>query len=158
MRPNERHTRGRVLHVFKDVVKDPRQVYLGSTKDIQSRTDFFRTVGLGYDELTVDQDHDPDRATIDALADRDLDRYGTVIFEHSLFPRSIQYLKNNHSRLNVLFRGHNAEFYHRLHYALGAVKYASLGEALKWLKASLTKYREDSLCARHADYVLSITA
>ena len=157
MRPGE-HTRGRILHVFKDLVKDPRQVYLGSTKDIKSRTDFFENCGLVYDELTVNQDHDPDRATLDALADRALDHYATVIFEHSLFPRSIQYLKKNNARLNVLFRGHNAEFYHRLHYALGAVKYTSLGEALKWLKESLTKYREDSLCARHADYVLSISA
>ena len=158
MRPGEPHSGGRIFHVFKDIVKDPRQVYLGSTKDIKSRMDFFQTFGLSYDELTVDQDNDPDRATLDALADRALGRYATVIFEHSLFPRSIQYLKNSHPRLNVLFRGHNAEFYHRLHYALGAVKYTSLGEAIKWLKASLTKYREDSLCAHHADLVLSINA
>ncbi len=158
MRAGEPHTGGRVLHIFKDLVKDPRQVYLGSTKDISSRTDFFKTFVLGYDELTVDLENDPDRATLESLADRDLTPYDTVVFEHSLFPRSIQYLQNTHPRLNVLFRGHNAEFYHRLHYALAAVKYVSLGEAIKWLKASLTKYREDSLCARHADYVLSITA
>lgn len=151
------HTAGRVLHVFKDIVQDPRQVYLGSTKDIRSRTAFLTASHIEYDKLAVNQDHDPDTTARNAMAGMAVDQYTTIIFEHSIFPRSIQYLKSNHPGLNVLFRGHNAEFYHRLHYAWGAMKYASPAEAFRWLKASLRKYREDSLCARYANYVLSIT-
>ncbi len=152
------HSTGRVLHVFKDIVQDPRQVYLGSTKDIRARADFLTATGIEYDELAVNQDHDPDTAVLAKLADLPVDKYTTIIFEHSIFPKSIQYLNANHPQLNILFRGHNAECYHRLHYALGAMKYGSLNEAFKWVKASLTKYSEDARCARHADHVLSITA
>lgn len=152
------HSAGRVLHVFKDIVKDPRQVYLGSTKDIQSRTDFFEASRIAYDEMAVNQDKNPDTIVLRSLADMTVDKYASIVFEHSIFPRSIQYLNMNYPRLNVLFRGHNAEFYHRLHYALGAIKYGALGESFNWVKASLGKYREDSLCARYANYVLSITA
>ena len=152
------HSAGRVLHVFKDIVKDPRQVYLGSTKDIRARSDFLTAACIAYDELAINQDHDPDSAVLRAFADLAVDQYATVIFEHSIFPKSIQYLNANYPQLNILFRGHNAECYHRLHYALGALKYDSLMEALKWVNASLRKYNEDARCARYADHVLSITA
>ena len=152
------HSAGRVLHVFKDIVKDPQQVYLGSTKDIRGRTEFLTTAGIEYDELAINQDNAPDAAVLAAFTDMPIDKYETVIFEHSIFPKSIQYLNANCPQLNILFRGHNAECYHRLHYALGAIKYGSLRDSLKWFKESLKKYREDARCARFADYVLSITA
>ena len=47
--------------------------------------------------------------------------------------------------------------YHRLHYALGSLRYASIFKAVDWLAESIKKYREDKLCSHHADLVLSIT-
>ena len=148
----------RVLHIFKDIIQDPKQLYLGSTKDIRNRTEFFKAFDIAFDELPFDPNKDPDNDILSILSKTSLDDYSAILCEHTLFPKTIRFLKKNHPQIKILVRGHNAEFYHRLHYALGALKYASISKALHWFKESVKKYRDDRTCARHADFILSITA
>ena len=150
-------SRPRVLHVFKDVILDPKHFYLGSTKDIRCRTAFFDAARIDYQELSMDQNDEPDRFTLEALRHMALDPFRAILFEHTIFPKSAAYIKTTHPHLRILVRSHNAEFYHRLHYALGALKYSSVMISLRWLAHSIQKYREDKLCARYADYILSIS-
>jgi glycosyltransferase involved in cell wall biosynthesis len=146
----------RVLHVFKDIVRDPRHYYLGSTKDIRARTEYFKTCRIAYDEYAVDQNDHPDARALEFLKQTTLERYTAVVFEHSLFPKSIIYLKTVYPQLRIAVRGHNAELYHGLHQMLGCLKYASLKAAFGFVGESLKKYRADKMCAAHADIILSI--
>lgn len=159
---SEVNSAAHVLHVIPESATRPHQVYLGSTKDVRCRTEFFHERGISYEELVPKKRRDEN--LIQELKRLDLSRYSAVIFEMPLYPRSLRYLKANFPNMRLMVRSINAEFYHRLHQSAATAlnrgdltKPEAIKKTIFYLRYSLTRLRLDLRCARHADYILSIT-
>lgn len=149
----------RVLHIVPDSVLNPRKLHLGSTKDIQCRTEYFRTRDIFFDELVVE--NRSDSFLLAKLKQYDLSSFSAVLFEYTLYPKSLKYIRQVNPELLLVVRAHQAEFIHWLHYAAAAAKYCHSWECFKSIMGSLcrslSRLRTDYFSARYADYVLSIT-
>ncbi len=83
----------RILHVIPDTAVDPDEKYLGSTKDIRGRTEYFAARGIECDELVVPARSD--KFLLAQLRERDLDIYQAVLVEIPLYPASLGFLRRN---------------------------------------------------------------
>ena len=109
----------RVLHIVPDSVDKPRHLFLGSTKDIRGRTEYFKVRGIPFDEILTEGRSDV--LVLEKLQNLDLSQYTTALFEYPTYPASLRFLRQHFPQLQLLTRSLNAEFCHRLHYALAGV-------------------------------------
>jgi glycosyltransferase involved in cell wall biosynthesis len=162
MPSNRRHPC--VLHIVPESVENPQHLYLGTTKDIRGRTEYFQTRDIPFDELVVKKQKRNDRDLVRQLSKMSLDRYTAAIFEMPRYPASLRFLRLNFPHIRLITRSVNAEFYHRLHQC-GATALNPVGmptakvanKSFLYLRSSLTRLRLDYLCAKWSHYVLSIT-
>lgn len=151
----------RVLHIVPDSVADPKHFYLGSTKDIRGRTEYFESREILFDEMLAKDRSDT--LLVDQLKGLNLDRYTSVLFEYPIYPASLRLLSEGFPHLRLLTRSHNAEFYHRLHTMLAHIQnmkhfhHSDPGIIVRTAFRSLFRLRQDYLCARRSDYLLCIT-
>lgn len=146
MKPN-------VLHVFKKDYKLPRHLYLGATKDIRGRTEYFQTRGIDYVEL-LPEFKDQYYNVIKSLPESDMHRYSAVIFETTFSPLAVRLIKKKFPHITVMVRSHNAELLHRLDWA--RTQGISIG-TLRSLKNGLKNSLCDYYSGKWADYVISIS-
>ena len=150
----------KVLHVIPDSVIDPQMLYLGSTKDIRTRTEYFRQRNVRYDELVADKRSDA--LLLEKIQKMDLRNYQFIVFEYPIYPKSMAYLRKKYPQLVLIARSHNAELYHRIHYFLAFVRsrQVSLMESIwqnrVWLKIAVQSFLTDFLSAWYSHYVLAI--
>ena len=150
----------KVLHVIPDSVIDPQMLYLGSTKDIRTRTEYFRQRNVRYDELVADKRSDA--LLLEKIQKMDLRDYQFIVFEYPIYPKSMAYLRKKYPQLVLIARSHNAELYHRIHYFLAFVRsrqvslVQSIWENRVWLKIALQSFLTDFMSAWYAHYVLAI--
>lgn len=148
-----------VLHVIPDSVVDPRHFYLGSTKDIAGRTEYFQYRGIKYDRIIVRSRSDA--FLLEALKSHNLAAYTSAIIEYPVFPRSLSYIRENAPHIRLFTRSHNAELYHRLHWALArslnARSLVDLRAIFVDIGLSLARLRLDYVCGKRSDAVLSIS-
>lgn len=164
--PNE----NRILHIVPDSACTEEGQWLGSTKDIRSRTEYFRARNIRFDELQAPQRSDEQLLT--KLERLDFARYSAVLFEYPLYPQCMRYLRRHAAHLCLLVRSHNAEFYHWLHHAVADSRlqagngrlatFRRLGrlahrDGVGKIRYALRRLHLDYTCARLAHYVLSIT-
>ncbi|MDD5146068.1 MAG: glycosyltransferase [Candidatus Pacebacteria bacterium] len=148
----------RILHVFKDSIIERKHSFVGSTKDVRSRTEYFREKGIDVTELVIEKNRKGrDLTALDYLKKSDLCSYDAVLFEYLEYPRSLKYLKNKYPRLKLLVRSHNAEILHSLHYFLASVKYFRFRFAWRFLKKLIKTVGLDYLCAKYSTAVLTIS-
>lgn len=145
----------RILHVLPDTAADPKQRFLGSTKDLRGRTEYFRERGMEVEELVVPRRKDS--ALLPMLKARDLSGFDAVFLELPIYPASMGYLRKAHPRLKLLVRPINAEFYHHLHYIVSGLKHGYWKRTARYALFAFHRLYQDYACARRADYVLSIT-
>lgn len=144
----------RILHVFFSSVIKPQHKFLGTTKDIRGRTQYFESRGIEYQELILKVREE--KYFLDGLKQIDLGNFDVVLTEGTYFPRSVQAIKAANPRLQVLMRGINAEMYHWLHSAEAALRFDTWKRVLFDLKGAVDFGSRDILCARKADYILAI--
>ena len=150
----------KVLHVLGDKSWKPEYRFLGSTKDIVGRRDYFADRGIEFVELQVKGRHDYN--CLEMLQQLDLSDFDAVLMEHPRYPKSMAYLKKTYPRLLRMIRGHNAELIHQLHTAWAYWNSGLSGPKWRWkrtrmtLKNVLDRFGYDVSCARLADYVLAI--
>lgn len=145
----------KVLHVVPDSVANPRHLFLGNTKDIRSRTEYFKVRDIPFDEILAERRFDA--LVLRKLQGLDLGQYATAFFEYPIYPASLRFLRQHFPQMQLLTRSHHADFYHWLHYALARVLLHDTKKALEALGDSLIRLRLDHLCARRSDHILSIT-
>ncbi len=144
-------TRVRVLHVIPDSARDPRYFYLGSTKDIRCRTEYFADRGIPCDEIVAVRRSDAN--VIEQLEGRDLSRYTDVVFELAFFPRAMAVLERQAPHVTRILRPGNAQLLHQLDAMRVRKDYL---HPYPW-KIVLERTLNDVRSARHSDLILSIT-
>ena len=151
----------KVLHVLGDKSWKPQFKFLGSTKDIVGRRDYFAWRGIHCVEMQVKGRHD--HICLEMLQAMDLTDVDAVVMEHPRYPKAMNWLKDAHPRIRLMIRGHNAEAIHQLHTAYAFLNSGLSGFKWRFKRARMTlknlwdRLRFDLACAHLADYVLSIS-
>lgn len=146
----------KVLHILPDTAGDPRQKYLGSTKDLRGRSEYFRARGMEVEELVVPKRKD--RVLSAILKAKDLSSFHAVFIELPIYPGTISWLRKRHPSMKVLVRSINAEFFHQWHYVASGLKHGYYKRALRYALFSWHRLYQDWACARAAHRLLSISA
>ena len=154
----------KVLHVLGDKSWRPQFKYLGSTKDIVGRRDYFASRGIQCVEMQVKGRHD--HICLEMLQQMDLAGelagIDAVVMEHPRYPRAMRWLGENHPRIRLMIRGHNAEAIHQLHTAYAFMASGLSGFRWRWKRARVAlnnlwdRFRFDLVCGHRADYILAI--
>jgi hypothetical protein len=151
----------RVVHVVGSNTWKPQFAFLGSTKDIVGRRDYFAARGIECRELVAQ--HRSDDLCLKMLREMDLSDVDAVMFEHPRYPKSLAYLKREHPAVRRVIRGHNAELLHQLQTAaaylrcgLGTPRWRR-GQALHALQSAWQRFRFDWASARLSNAVLAIS-
>jgi glycosyltransferase involved in cell wall biosynthesis len=145
----------RVLHAFASSVLDPRHKFLGTTKDVRGRTQYFEARGIERRELVIAARKE--RCFLRALDGVDLADLDAVIVEGTYFPGAISSIKDACPGLRVFARGVNAELLHWLHSARAALRHDSWKRLLFDLEGALVFGLKDLRCAVAADAILPIS-
>ena len=162
--PRQRPVR-KVLHILGDKSWKPQFKYLGSTKDIVGRRDYFAARGIDCVEMQVKGRHDS--ICLDMLQamhrSGELSSVDAVVMEHPRYPRAMGWLREEHPRIRLMIRGHNAEAIHQVHTAYAFLTSGLSGWKWRFKRARMTlknlwdRLRFDFSSAHMADYVLSIS-
>ena len=146
----------KLLHIVPDSITDKRHYFLGSTKDVEGRRDYFRSRGIEYDELAPKSRSD--ERLLELLQKTDLYQYEAVIFEYPIYPKTLKYLKKHHRDIKLITRSHNAELFHKFHYALASFfKLKDLKRTWRHLKEVRDRAFQDFICALRSHSVLTIS-
>lgn len=152
----------RVLHIMPDSARDPSQLYLGSTKDIRCRTEYFQARGIPFDEISVKDRSDT--YLLSKLKSLDMSQYNLAILEIPFYPKSLRYLHRQCRNMQIWVRPATAEFYHQTHMLLARGQQLSIADMLPGVRRCLgdirrmfVRLRLDYISARRSDHVLSIS-
>src|SRR3989344_4908544 len=143
-----------ILHVVPSLINDPRHLFLGVTKDIRGRTEYFQNRKIKYRELVVL--NKSDNYLLNKLQNLNLKRCSAVILEYPLYPKSLIFLKKNYPHLKLITRAHNAGFFQWLHYSLARLIHMKDCWFYKDLIESIKRLRLDFLSARNSDFLIPI--
>lgn len=144
----------RILHVLFGSALRPEQKFLGTTKDIRGRTQYFHERGIEYEELVLDVRKE--KYFRRRALEMGVDRFDVVLVEGTYFPVTMALLKKRYPQVRFLARGINAEFLHWLHSGVAAVQFDTWRRAFADLKGACSYGWKDFRCARTADAILPI--
>ncbi len=154
-------SRSKILHVVPDSLLVSRHAYLGSTKDIRGRTDYFKVRGLNYEELYVEKRSDP--YLLSVLKGKDLSAYQSIFYELPLYPKSMAYVRQNYPNVRQIARSIAATFYHELQFFWIEQVYSkrpfsprAYGHHLERLQYAVRRLKLDYACGRQVDFILPI--
>jgi hypothetical protein len=149
----------KILHAVPDSVSIQSKIYLGSTKDIRGRTEYFKARHVSFDELLVKDRSDS--YLLEMAKQMDLSQYRAIIFELALYPETMKYIRKYFPGIKIITRSINADFYHWLHYFWASRKYSvtpkkKIKGNLQYLRIAFDRLKLDLICSRLSDYMLSI--
>ncbi|SNR66657.1 Glycosyl transferases group 1 [Humidesulfovibrio mexicanus] len=149
-----------IIHIVPDSVSNAGKAYVGSTKDVACRTEFFASRGIKVSEYLCRRWADAD--ALEHLKGADLSRCKYVVFEYETFVESLAYLKEEHPHIRRVVRAHNANLPHFVDYyrgmgrilrdkpnSMAPERFPGCGEALR-------RYQLDVRCTQLADVMLPI--
>jgi hypothetical protein len=151
---------GYILHVVPDSINNTRTIFIGSTKDVWGRAEYFAARGHHVRQF-VSAGRSDDEA-VAMLREADLRDCRAVLFEYEVYVRSLDFLKRNHPEIRRLVRAHNANLPHLVDQFRGRLRMlqerrgADFTEATKAIHRALMRFRLDSQCAGLADTILPI--
>jgi hypothetical protein len=108
----------KILHLVPMKGLNGSRHYLGSTKDIASRVQYFLDRGISFEVVGLDKH--PDRS-VEALRQVPLKEFSHVLIEKSNFRSVLKYLRRQGPHLMIWYRGHNAEIPHRIDHFLSSL-------------------------------------
>lgn len=151
----------RVVHVVSSNFLDPQFKYLGSTKDILGRYEYFAARGIECEQIVLRSRSD--ELCGQALSKFDFSRFTALFIEHPRYPKTLTEVRRRWPKLRILIRGHNAEFIHHWH-AAAAYWTSGFGsggwrakKAGQSAKTAFQRFRDDRRCAAAADAVMAIS-
>jgi glycosyltransferase involved in cell wall biosynthesis len=145
----------RVLHVFFRSVLEPRERFLGTTKDVRGHSQYLRDRQIEREELIIEAREE--RCLRAGLVGIDLARLDALLIEGTYYPSAVRSLKRQHPNLRILMRGINAELFHWMHSAYAALFHDTPRRVLFDLYSAARFGLKDLLCAWRADAVLPIS-
>ena len=150
-----------LLHVLPDSINNKKKLYLGSTKDVRSRTQYFWSRNIPVVEYITTGRSDSE--TLEMLMQRDLSLCAAVAFEFETYPLSLQYLKQAHPHVLRVSRAINANLPHFIDQYRGRERMLADGvaesdtEPVADLETAISRYNIDLDVAKHSDCLLSIS-
>lgn len=154
----------RILHIVPDSITKTKKLYVGSTKDIRSRTEYFIDRQYFFEELIVY--NRSDLALLRMLKGLDLSSYDVIFFEFALYPLSMIYARIKYPSIKQVVRSINADFYHFMHHYFASLLYpATIFYTRKnfldflsfyWIRYAIKRLFLDFICAQIGDVVFSI--
>jgi hypothetical protein len=106
------------LHLVPNKGLNGSRHYLGSTKDIASRVQYFIDRGIPFEVVGLNK-HAKD--SVEALRQIPLREFSHVLIEKNNFWSVLRYLRRNGPHLEIWYRGHNAEIPHRIDHFMSAI-------------------------------------
>ena len=98
-----------VLHITSKKVSNKKFFYLGSSKDINSRIEYFDKQNILVDRIEVHMNFNDVRKRVQYINPKN---YSNIIIEHS--PSLLIQIYLFFKLGKIIYRSHNAEFLHRL--------------------------------------------
>jgi hypothetical protein len=146
----------RILHLVPQSFLSEKHRYLGSTKDIAARVQYFEDRDLNFDLVA----HDKTLETVfDALGAVDLSIYTHLLIEKANYGELFRRLRKEAPAAKIIFRAHNAEMLHRVDYVracLASPRSRGLSEVAQHVRNIGVYGARDLSVVRHADHVLGI--
>ena len=146
----------RVLHLVPRTFLDRKFLYLGSTKDIASRVQYFDDRSLRYDLVGHWNSAD---AVIQSLTAIKIGNYSHILIEKGNHSSVFQHVRKEAPRCKIFYRAHNAEIPHRLDYVRAYLRPVCRHgtSSLYGLLKNIGVYGSRDITAAHrADQVFSI--
>lgn len=150
-----------VLHVIPDSVNNEKKLYLGSTKDVRSRSQYFADRNIKTEEyISLGRS---DENACEMLRNRDLTDCAAVIFEFETYPLCLKFLKERYPKIVRISRAINANLPHFIDQYRGRSRMINDGlvnggcDPLDELRQGLKRYQTDLEVVKYSDYLLSIT-
>jgi len=145
----------KVLHIFNEKVLHPQHKFLGSTKDIRCRTEYFCTRQMPFDEGIIEKRSDD--ILLKKLSGMPLEEYSTIFLEYPVYPRALAYIKKQHPKIKTIVRAHNAEFVHNLDYIKAAMKMGKIDRTGRFIKTAFLRLYQEKVSGNLADAICSIS-
>jgi hypothetical protein len=151
----------RILHLVPNSYSAPDFKYHGSTKDIETRREYFAERGIGYDTFHH-------RKNVDKLSEKlgwlqDLPEYTHVLVDGAHFRADLEFLRQRFPNARHILRSHNNELPHRkdtLRAHLAAPTIEDVEKQEKERRDARMNMRvfweRDRAAADYADVILSI--
>jgi len=146
----------KILHIVPNSATKENLKYLGSTKDIAGRTEYFQEQRIEFFVLPV-KGRD-DKGLISIIDNYIAQGFDAVVIEFTTFRRTVKYLKSRYPTIRILCRSHNEELLHWIDYARAEFKYGSAIKALLRCVRALRFFYHELICARYADAILTISS
>lgn len=147
----------RLLHVVPKSFLSEQHRYLGSTKDIAGRVQYFQDRDLRSDLLA----HDKTAETVlSVLGSVNLSAYTHVLVEKANYRSVFRHLRREAPGAKIIFRAHNAETLHRVDYVRACLtppRTRSVAEVVQSISNVAWYGARDLSVVWHADHVLSIS-
>jgi len=146
---------GYVLHVVPDSVGNAAKPFVGSTKDVRGRTEYFAERGIAVREyLSAGRS---DAELLAHLRSLDLSECDAIVLEYETYIDSMTYLRDAHPHVRRLVRAHNANFPHQIDNFLGRTRMGENERAAEDIRVAWERFDQDARCAEIADVLLAIT-
>lgn len=151
-----------VLHILSNSIFDSYHHYLGSTKDIRCRTQYFNQRKINFKEIILKYRTDEELLKHFVLID--FKKYDIILFEYSRFPRSMHFVHKREPEIKLYTRTHNAEALHRVHQILsrGIVKFSrgiinNFKENAWSFRDGYYRFKDDLATSNLSDNILCIS-
>lgn len=143
----------KVAHIYKRSYTDERHHFLGATKDIRSRTQFFEDCSIDCQTFTSAS---KENLHLNKLFTRRwlLEGMDAILLETTLSPQALIQLRELHPSARILVRSHNAEFLHRIDW-VRAKPFSR--KVYSYLRQAMVNGRKDWQTAQVADRILPIS-
>ena len=97
---------GYILHVVPDSINNTRKGFIGSTKDVLGRAEYFAERGYAVRQFVSPGRSDEE--TLAMLRGADLADCRAVVFEYEMYVHSLDFLRRTHPGIRRVVRAHNA--------------------------------------------------
>ena len=145
-----------LLHVVPDSVANEDKAFLGSTKDIGGREDYFGARAIRV--VTLPATKRSDAQTLQEILALDLTYCAAVLFEFETYRQSLHYLATYRPEIRLIVRAHNANLPHYVDQLRGFALQGDTMRAQRAADQTLDRLAEDMATMSYADVVLSISA
>jgi hypothetical protein len=144
-----------IIHIVPDSITNQKKAFVGSSKDVRGRSDYFRSRHLEIQEyLSVGRS---DSAVLNMLRSSDLTACMAVVFEYETYIETLDFLRTHHPDVRRIVRAHNANFPHFLDQFRGRLRMTNGAAAIDDIQLASRRFMQDCACAELADDLLCIS-
>ncbi len=151
---------GYLIHVLPDSLENKSKAFIGSTKDIGGRLDYFATRGFSVRSFLCQGRSDVE--ALKMLKAASLANVDAVFFEYETYAESLSFLKEHYPKILRIVRSHNANLPHFVDQFRGSLRMLQNGlhdrelRPLEFLKTALHRFSLDNRCAEASNFILPI--